>query len=120
MFICFSEFEVPSQNFPGQMHRWRLSKLLQKGSLVSRETLLEDLASAAQLIFINAKGRIFGNFFSIVESSRALLHGFLLLIDMFIGIPSLLAHDLDKKIREERCRYLVAELVCRVIMIIYI
>ncbi|XP_055309168.1 uncharacterized protein LOC129573035 [Sitodiplosis mosellana] len=107
------EFEVPSQNFPGQTHRWRLSRVLQKGSLRARETLLEDLASAARLIFINAKGRLFGQFFSIVESFRALLHGFLLLIDMVIGIPSLLAHDLDKKIKEERCRYLVAELICR-------
>lgn len=118
MYVYFSEFEVPSQNFPGQMHRWRLSKVLQKGSLRARETLLEDLASAARLIFINAKGRIFGQFFSIVESSRALLHGFLLLIDMIIGIPSLLAHDIEKKIREERCRYLVAELICRVIYIL--
>ena len=80
----------------------------------ARETLLEDLALAARFIFINAKGRLFGQFFSIVESSKALLNGFLLLIDMLIGIPSLLAHDLDKKIKEERCRYLVAELICRV------
>ena len=29
-------------------------------------------------------------------------------------MPSLQAQNLDGKIREERCRYLVAELVCRV------
>lgn len=34
--------------------------------------------------------------------------------DIIIGVPSLQAHNLDAKIREERCRYLVAELVCRV------
>jgi hypothetical protein len=34
--------------------------------------------------------------------------------DIVIGVPSLQAHNLDAKIREERCRYLVAELVCRV------
>lgn len=36
------------------------------------------------------------------------------LVDIIIGVPSLQAHNLDAKIREERCRYLVAELVCRV------
>jgi len=36
------------------------------------------------------------------------------LADIIIGVPSLQAHNLDVKIREERCRYLVAELVCRV------
>lgn len=34
--------------------------------------------------------------------------------DIIIGVPSLQAQNLDGKIREERCRYLVAELVCRV------
>ena len=36
------------------------------------------------------------------------------LTDIIIGVPSLQAHNLDAKIREERCRYLVAELVCKV------
>lgn len=96
------------------MHRWQLSQCLQKGYLRTRETLLKDLALAAHFIFITAKARIFGHFFSVVKSMRALLHGILMLVDMVIGIPSLMAHDLDNKIREERCRYLVAELICRV------
>lgn len=108
------EFEVPSLNFPGQMHRWQLSQFLQKGFLRTRETLLKDLALAAHFIFITAKARIFGHFFSVVKSAQAFLHGILLLVDMVIGIPSLMAHDLDNKIREERFRYLVAELICRV------
>lgn len=37
-----------------------------------------------------------------------------MLIDMVVGLPSLLALDLDYKIKEERCRYLIAELICRV------
>lgn len=40
----------------------------------------------------------------------------LCVLDIIIGVPSLQAHNLDAKIREERCRYLVAELVCRVRM----
>lgn len=36
------------------------------------------------------------------------------LLDLAFGMPSLEARDLDKKIREERSRYLVAELICKV------
>lgn len=106
---------MPSLNFEIS-HRWKLSQFLQKGYLRTRETLLKDLALAAHFIFITAKARIFGHFFSVVQSARAFLQGILLLVDMVVGIPSLMAHDLDNKIREERCRYLVAELICRVII----
>ncbi|XP_039440636.1 uncharacterized protein LOC120421483 isoform X2 [Culex pipiens pallens] len=107
------EFEVPSLNFPGQMHRWRLSQLLQKGSERTRDSLLGDLAISARFLVITAMGRLFGNFFSVAHAARALLHGLIKLIDMIVGVPSLLAHNLDNKIKEERCRFLVAELVCR-------
>ncbi|XP_058821698.1 uncharacterized protein LOC131683602 isoform X2 [Topomyia yanbarensis] len=107
------EFEVPSLNFPGQMHRWRLSQFLQKGSDRTRDSLLGDLAMSARFLVITAKGRLFGHFFSVSHAARALLQGLTKLIDMVIGVPSLLAQNLDNKIREERCRYLVAELVCR-------
>ena len=38
--FLFSEFEVKSKNFPGQVHRWRLTLLLQKGTERAHETLL--------------------------------------------------------------------------------
>lgn len=107
------EFEVPSLNFTGQMHRWRLSQFLQKGSERTRDSLLSDLSMSARFLVISAKGRMFGHFFSIAHAARALLHGLIKLLDMIIGVPSLLAHNLDNKIKEERCRFLVAELVCR-------
>lgn len=114
------EFDVPSLNFAGQVHRWRLSQLLQKGFLRTQESLLSDLALASRFIVVTAVTRISGHFFSILESARALLRGFLLLVDMTVGIPSLLAHNLDYKIKEERCRFLVAELICRVKKILLI
>lgn len=101
-------------NFPGQVHKWRVSSLLQKGILQTRETFLQDVALSAHLLFITAKCRIFGNFISIYESARAFSHGIVMLVDMLIGVPSLLAHDLDKIIKGERFRYLVAELICQV------
>lgn len=114
LIIFYSEFDVPSLNFPGQVHQWRLSQLLQKGYLRAHTSLLNDLALAARFIIVTAKTRIFGHFFSVTQAARALLKGFWRLLDMFIGVPSLLAHNIDYKIKEERCRYLVAELVCRV------
>ncbi|XP_068087135.1 uncharacterized protein [Anabrus simplex] len=107
------EFEVDSINFPGQVHKWRLSQLLQKGTERSRDSLLDDLALALRFIIVTGRGRLISHFFSVYESLRALITGLVKLIDIVIGVPSLQAHNLDAKIREERCRYLVAELVCR-------
>ncbi|XP_069968935.1 uncharacterized protein [Bactrocera oleae] len=107
------EFDVPSLHFPGQVHKWRLSQLLQKGTLRAHDSFLSDLALAARFIVVTARARIFGHFFSVVHAAQALLDGIIKLVDMFIGVPALLAHNLDYKIKEERCRFLIAELVCR-------
>lgn len=105
---------MPSLNFPGQVHTWRLSQLLQKGTCRTRDSFLSDLALAARFIVVTAKARIFSDFLSVYHAVTAFLHGLLKLIDMFIGVPALLAHNLDYKIKEERCRFLIAELVVRV------
>lgn len=96
------------------MHRWRLSQFLQKGSECTKDSLLSDLSLAARFIVITGWARLVGHFFSCAHALRAVLNGFIKLIDMIVGVPSLLAHNLDNKIKEERCRFLVAELVCRV------
>lgn len=72
------------------------------------------MALALRFIFVTANGRILSHFFSISEAIKALLKGILRILDIIVGIPSLQAHNLDGKIREERSKYLVAELVCRV------
>lgn len=41
MIDVFREFEVESFNFPGQVHRWHLSRLLQKGTHNIHDTLLQ-------------------------------------------------------------------------------
>lgn len=109
----WGEFEVESLNFPGQVHKWQLSQFLQKGTERSRESLLNDLALALRFMLVTARSRFISHFFSVSQSLQSLLTGLLRLLDIVIGIPSLQAHNLDAKIREERCRYLVAELVCR-------
>lgn len=113
--ICIHrEFDVPSLHFSGQVHKWRLSQLLQKGTLRAHDSFLSDLALAARFVVVTARARIFSHFFSVVHAAQALLDALIGLADMFIGVPALLAHNLDYKIKEERCRFLIAELVCRV------
>ncbi|KAH8278955.1 hypothetical protein KR018_011774 [Drosophila ironensis] len=107
------EFDVPSLHFPGQVHKWRLSQLLQKGKLRAHDSFLSDLALAARFVVVTARARVFSHFFSVVHAVHGLLGAFTKLADMFIGVPALLAHNLDYKIKEERCRFLIAELVCR-------
>lgn len=105
---------MPSINFPGQTHKWQLSQFLQKGNDRSYDTLLFDLARAARFVVVTARCRIFGHFFSVKNAAKSLLMGFIKICNALIGLPSLLAQDLDSKLIEERCRFLVAELECRV------
>jgi hypothetical protein len=82
---CFTcrEFEVESLNFTGQVHKWQLSQLLQKGTERSQESLLNDLALALRFIIVTAKGRLFSHFFSLYEAVRALVTGLLRLLGEF-------------------------------------
>uniref|UniRef100_A0A8D8Y4T6 Uncharacterized protein n=1 Tax=Cacopsylla melanoneura TaxID=428564 RepID=A0A8D8Y4T6_9HEMI len=105
------EFEVPSLNFPGQHHKWRLSEFLQKGRDRTRDSLLDDLSFGLRFLVVTAKARILSHFFSVLKSVHSLVDGLLKLLDILVGIPSLQAHNLDARVHEERCRHLVAELV---------
>lgn len=87
--------------------------MLQKGSERTQDSLLSDLALAARFLVVTACARLYGAFFSVAHAARALLKGVLKLLDIVVGVPSLVAHNLENKVREERCRYLIAELVCR-------
>lgn len=72
------------------------------------------MALALRFLVVTGKGRLISHFFSVSEAVKALINGLLRILDVLIGIPSLQAHNLDTKIREERSKFLVAELVCRV------
>lgn len=74
------EFEVPSLNFAGQMHKWRLSGLLQKGCERSHATLLDDLALALRFILVTARARLVSHFFSLAHAFTSLIAGTLKLL----------------------------------------
>ncbi|KAL4240910.1 hypothetical protein ACF0H5_001692 [Mactra antiquata] len=104
------EFEVASVNFPGQVHRWRLTKLLQKGSHNAHNSLLDDTALALRLLIITAKNRIISPVFSLSESVASWGRGLWKLLDILFGMPSTSPGDIEQKIRLEHQRYLIAEL----------
>ncbi|KAJ8727907.1 hypothetical protein PYW08_016292 [Mythimna loreyi] len=108
------EFEVPSRHFPGQTHVWRVAGWLQRGRARAREELYCHVARALALIVVVARDRLLRDEpLSVIAGAKSLLQGLHRLLDLAFGMPSLEARDLDKKIREERSRYLVAELICK-------
>ena len=69
LFFLFKRtFTVPSINFPGQHHTWRLNPWLQQGSEVAMDSLLTTLAWAITILDLTAKERFFGDWFSIKQS----------------------------------------------------
>ncbi|RVE45926.1 hypothetical protein evm_009399 [Chilo suppressalis] len=110
----WGEFEVPSRTFPGQTHVWRVAGWLQRGRARAREDLYCHVARAVALIVIVARDRILRDEpLSVITGAKSMLTGLHRLLDLIFGMPSLEARDLEKKIREERSRYLVAELICK-------
>ncbi|KAG7303080.1 hypothetical protein JYU34_013107 [Plutella xylostella] len=108
------EFEVPSRHFPGLVTVWRLAGWLQRGRTRLREDLYDALACSAALLLVSARGRLLRHErFSVLAGVYSLAEAAHRLLDLIFGMPSLEARDLDKKIREERSRYLVAELICK-------
>lgn len=66
-----------------------------------------------RFIIVTAKARLVSHFFSLTQALASLITGFLKLLDIILGVPSVQAHNLEGRLREERSRYLVAEFVCR-------
>lgn len=104
------EFEVNSIHFPGQKHRWRLSKLLQSGVQPANEKFLKELSWAVYMMIIFAKDRVVSNGFSFKSSLRSLKQGFVGLIDAFIGLPAVYTQSIDLQVENERSKFLVTEL----------
>ncbi|KAH3866809.1 hypothetical protein DPMN_029932, partial [Dreissena polymorpha] len=104
------QFDVPSFNFPGQSHTWRVTRLLQKGTQNANDSLLGDMALALRLLIITAKNRFISNTFSLSQSLKSWGTGVWKLMDIVFGMPSTGSGDLASKMRSERQKYLIAEL----------
>ena len=106
----FSEFEVNSNHFPGQTHKWRLAAWLQLGYARSNEYFFQNLSTALKLIIVTAKNRIASNKFSMLEGARSIYRGTVRLVDMLIGLPAMRVLPYDTELADEERKFLIAEL----------
>ncbi|CAF3352002.1 unnamed protein product [Rotaria socialis] len=104
------EFEVHSIHFPGQNHRWKLSKLLQSGVQPANDTLFKELSWAVYMLIIFARDRVLSNCFSFKAALRSWKQGFVSLIDALIGLPAVESAGIDLRVENERNKFLVIEL----------
>ncbi|CAF0780260.1 unnamed protein product [Adineta ricciae] len=104
------EFQVASIHFPGQHHRWRLSKLLQSGVQKANEKLFKELSWAVYMFIIFARDRVFSNTFSFRATIRSWRQGLASLVDAFIGLPAVFSPGIDAEVENERLKFLVIEL----------
>lgn len=88
LFEMCRSFTVASINFPGQHHTWRVNPLLQKGSEVAMDSLLNTLAWAAAVMNLTASDRFTGEVFSIRQSIHSLRIGFHRFLGIFLPLFS--------------------------------
>jgi hypothetical protein len=104
------EFEVNSIHFPGQRHRWKLSRLLQSGVQTANEKFFKELSWAVYMLIIFAQDRVFSNCFSFKATLRSWKQGFVSLIDALIGLPAVYSKSIDLEVENERSKFLVTGL----------
>ncbi|CAF0727699.1 unnamed protein product [Didymodactylos carnosus] len=112
------EFEVDSNYFPGQKHRWALSALLQTGTEKAHAIFYKELSWSLYLLIIFARDRILSNCFSLKAALRSWKHGLLTLLGRYyeaqntlIGLPANKSDGLNEQINNERKKFLVIELL---------
>ena len=78
-------FSVPSQNFPGAKHVWKLTQLLQRGNEPSNNDFKGFLARAYFFSFIVARDRIIGRVLSIRDAVENIGYAFYFVYNSLIG-----------------------------------
>jgi hypothetical protein len=163
----FRQFTVPSVNFPGQTHVWKLNPIFQKGIETAREEYLDGLSFALRFLVVYAPHLIIGENHSLRRALHSLkqdlieffgtklspilcdfmktqiVHKIIVLVltnnniadslslilyllvlywisilcfppDLIFGFGKVYVPNLERRIQEERCKFLVAELKCKV------
>ncbi|BHF75519.1 hypothetical protein SprV_0501861500 [Sparganum proliferum] len=103
-------FYIDSQNFPGFVHCWRISPLLQLGKNNNLRSLKTTLTGLLELICIGSRDRIIGDFFSLKVAATAAVDFLQMTFDLFIGWPQVHRRDVDKRLLQERLNFLTQDL----------
>ncbi|KAI6659961.1 hypothetical protein LOD99_14301 [Oopsacas minuta] len=78
-------FEVPSNNFPGAVHCWRISQVLQKGRHRANEDLKHALARAYYFTFIIARNRVIGDSYSLKNAIKHFGYSIYFVYNLLVG-----------------------------------
>ncbi|ODM94685.1 hypothetical protein Ocin01_11990 [Orchesella cincta] len=107
------QFTVPSINFPGQTHVWKLNNFFQKGIDTAREEYLDGLSFSMRFLVVYAPELLLADRLSVKESLNYLKSDLVELFDLLFGVGKVYSPNLERRIQEERCKFLVAELKCK-------
>ncbi|KAH3757038.1 Mariner Mos1 transposase [Pelomyxa schiedti] len=104
-----AEFDVPSVNFPGQFHLWKLSRLVQTGHERVNGALVGSMAAALRVVVVWMPNRIIGNFFSVKNGIKNILRGVRGIADLLVGlkdmVPAMNNHQREREIELQRKRF---------------
>ncbi|MFA6092670.1 MAG: hypothetical protein WCU88_06570 [Elusimicrobiota bacterium] len=103
-------FDVPSVDYPGQPHIWKLGGLLQKGQEAIRETLLRHQAAALEQVIVGIPDRVWkaDRLFSVRGGLQNLREGFTDALSLFIGFPETHPReDVEEAIEKARRQYVL-------------
>lgn len=92
---------------------WKLNPIFQKGIDTAREEYLDGLAFSLRFLMVYAPELLLASRFSVLESLTFLRSDLVELLDLVLGVGKVYSPNLERRIQEERCKFLVAELKCK-------
>lgn len=78
---------------------------------------MDGLAFSLRFLMVYAPQLLMAPRFSLLESLSFLKSDLTELLDLFLGVGKVYSPNLERRIQEERCKFLVAELKCKVYII---
>ncbi|CAH8654066.1 unnamed protein product [Schistosoma bovis] len=105
-----AQFVVPCTTFTGEVHAWKISPWLLKGTRNIYKHFNRDLYKALSVVVVTSMNFIESPNFSISRSLVDLCISVYSMLDIFFGWPRVNNGDVDLKLLEERLGFLICEL----------
>nr|CAH8870556.1 unnamed protein product [Trichobilharzia regenti] len=105
-----ARFITPCNTFTGEVHSWKISPCILKGTRNIYKDFNKGLYTALSVLVVTSVDFIENPNFSILRSLADLGTTFRALLDLFFGWPQVNSGDIDRKLLEERLRFLICDL----------
>ena len=83
----YSAFAVESIQYPDHVHKWRLSSVLQIGSVNANKLLKKNLSTAWNIFIDSSTYLLLSSEFSIANGIKMVFASVLVVLDLLIGLP---------------------------------